>query len=469
MAIEIEDLVGLNRTAVHDMPIVDGEAMAQRLLQAATPERPLSLAGMRHSQGGHTMADKGRMLLTANLNTQIAVAPDRKTVEVDAGATWSALHRELAPLALAPAVHQSSPHFTIGGSISVNCHGRDPRCGPVSTTVHSLEVLCGDGQKRTASPAKHPDLFRAVIGGYGSCGLILQATLDVVPNLPLLQEGLAVGLTGLAQNLCDLAQGRGPLQDAHMCFGWLNCVTGDTAGTADRFYDNALEVRYVPNTTAVLQAPLQEDDWGESEMLRAGWAAARSDVPMRVRAWQELGIEVGSHEWAGKKVKSRMNWMRASVDFAGQRNGSRCDVLLEYFLPARDGPTLEGQIRHLGRMFEDKVNILSTTLRLVRADTARPYLAYCADAPMVCMAIDVEIDTILDAGGREPDARARTWVDEATRYVLNQGGTYYLPYFGFVDKPTFRKTYTGWQDQAAAIARYNPEKKFWNKFLARYF
>lgn len=473
MGIEVEDLVGLNRTQVHDMPIVDDGGMAARLLKGASSTQPLSLAGMRHSQGGHTMTPKGRMLLTAAMNRAITVDIEKQQVTVDAGVTWSELHRVLAPEGLCPAVHQSSPHFTIGGSISVNCHGRDPRMGPVSTTVRSLQVLCGTGDVFTTTPTEKPDLFRGVIGGYGSCGLILQATLDVVPNVSLRQEGQRIGLAGLANDLCELAQDRGPLKDAHLCYGWLCCVTGQRAGMAYAFYDSALEVRYVPdNATTGVKAPLQEDAWGESEMLRAGWSAARTDVDMRVRAWQELGTEVGSDTvWRGKKTKSRVNWMRASVDFAGQREGSRCDVLLEYFLPADHGPTLTDRIRHLGEIFRDgKANILSTTLRLVRADTTAPHLAYCASVPMVCIAIDVEIDTIAgDNGGHQPDATARAWIGKATDYVLQQGGTYYLPYFGFADKPIFQKAYPGWPQQAKAIQDYNTQKKFWNNFLQRYF
>jgi decaprenylphospho-beta-D-ribofuranose 2-oxidase len=474
MAIEIEDLVGLNRTPVRDMPIVDGEAMATRLLQGATTAQPLSLAGMRHSQGGHTMVGQGRMLLTANLNEHIVVAQDRKTVTVDAGATWSAVHRVLSPLGLAPAVHQSSPHFTVGGSISVNCHGRDPRYGPVSTTVRSLEVLCGDGQKRKASPTEHPDLFRAVIGGYGSCGLILQATLDVVSNAMLRQQGTKIGLTGLAQGLCDLAKGKGIFKDADLFYGWLCCVSGKRAGFAYHFYDTAIAVQYLPTgATAAADTPLQEDAWGESEMLRAGWSAARNDVDVRVRAWQVLATQFTTPDSAlhPPTIKSRVNWMRASVDFAGQRDGARCDVLVEYFLPADDGPTLVDQIRHLGHIFRNcQANILSTTLRLVRADTAQPWLAYCGARPMVCVAIDVDISTTTSVAlGRAPDADAYRWVTAATRYVLGQRGSYYLPYFNFTDKTLFQQAYPGWTKQAKAIADYNPQRKIWNRFLAQYF
>jgi FAD/FMN-containing dehydrogenase len=475
MAIEIEDLVGLNRTPVLDMPIVDGEAMAERLLQAATTAQPLSLAGMRHSQGGHTMVDKGRMLLTATMDQAITLAGDRQSVTVEAGVTWSELHSVLAPEGLCPKVHQSSPHFTIGGSISVNCHGRDPRHGPISTTVRSMRVLCGDGRKLTASPSENPDLFRAVIGGYGSCGLILSATLDVVPNVMLEQHGTRTRLQDLAKDLCELALRQGDYRDAQLFFGWLCCVTGQRAGRAYAFYDNALAVQYLaPKTTVPPTAQLQEDAWGESEMLRAGWAAARSDVDMRVRAWQELETEfVTKLPHKPPKTKTRVNWMRASVDFSGERDGSRCDVLLEYFLPADNGPSLQERILQLGAIFrKHDANVLSTTLRLVRPDTAAPYLAYCADAPMACVAIDVEIDTAPSAGGapgREPDAAARAWIGEATDYVLKEGGTYYLPYFGFADRPTFQKAYPRWSQQAAAILDYNRQKRIWNSFLQRYF
>jgi|GEM_PF-1776671 len=461
MPIALEDLVGLNRTLVHDLPVVDGEATAARLLANAGGRR-LSLAGMHHSQGGHTAIEDGRVLLTEAMNERIEVDPVARTVTVDAGVTWSEIHRVLMPHRLCPRVHQSSAHFTVGGSISVNCHGRDPHAGPVSTTVRSLTVLCGDGIVRQASPVVEPDLFRAVVGGYGSCGLILSAELGVIPDQSLRQIGERRTLAALADTLCDLADDKIPASEVALFYGWLHCVPGAA------FYDEALMVKYVPADPAGAAMTLEDQPWGLSEMMRAAWSAARTHSGMRARVWQEL-----LNEFIRNPVcKYRINWMRAAVDFSSHRDERRSDILLEYFLPADQD--LASRVRHLGQLFAGRgANVLSTTLRLVRPDTARPFLAYCAGRPMVCMAIDVDIATVRDAAGRRmPDEAARTWVREATAYVLDEGGTYYLPYFGFAGLDVFRRAYSrhgaDWQAQQEAIQTYNPHKRFWSAFLDQY-
>jgi decaprenylphospho-beta-D-ribofuranose 2-oxidase len=481
MAIEIEDLVGLNRTPVRDMPIVDSHATAQALWKQADGAR-LSVAGMHHSQGGHTVFAQGRVLLTETMNERITLDTTARTVTVDAGVTWAELHRVLfhANPKLCPRVHQSSPHFTVGGSISVNCHGRDPHAGPVATTVRSLSVLCGDGTVRTASRTENLDLFRAVVGGYGACGLILTATLDVVADQWLEQVSEPLGLEALSKKLLQLAAGGADAENVKLFYAWLRCPPPAPASVPDAdvedetFFFHALGVEYRPASASGPDL-LEDHGWGISEMMRAAWSAARVDTGMRARIWQELMNEFTTHTAARPwPCKRRINWMRASVDFSSQRDALRSDILMEFFLPL-DGD-LEHRIRQLGALAaRRRVNVLSATVRLVQPDssTQGPYLSYCAGRPMVCVAMDVDIATGPDAKGvRVPDQRATHWANASIRYVLDQGGSYYLPYFGFADRAPFREAYgrhgASWQLQQEAIRKYNPEKRFWNSFLDKY-
>jgi decaprenylphospho-beta-D-ribofuranose 2-oxidase len=201
MPITIDDSLGLNRVELQSMPIANAPADIANIVDRAAPTS-ISVVGSRHSQGGHTVANHGVAILTEPMN-RVFVNYDASGIAVSvtaqAGATWNVLHAVLAPLGYAPLVQQSSPHFTVGGSISVNCHGRDPRQGPLSTCVQSMEVLVpGEGQKTT-----HPgdELFKAVVGGYGSAGIILTATLRIGPNVPMRQQAKEMPLSDYAQKL----------------------------------------------------------------------------------------------------------------------------------------------------------------------------------------------------------------------------------------------------------------------------
>ena len=80
---------------------------------------------------------------------------------------------------------QSYNDFTIGGSLSVNVHGRYLGHGPIIETVKEITVVTADGSLLTASRMIHPDLFAAAIGGYGAMGIIVEATLELTDNQKL--------------------------------------------------------------------------------------------------------------------------------------------------------------------------------------------------------------------------------------------------------------------------------------------
>src|SRR3989441_1180408 len=146
----------------------------------------VSVAGSRHSQGGHTYTAGGVRLDMRTFHRILAIdsaaPPSAPTVTVESGATWDEVQRAIAPHGLAVKVMQSSNIFTVGGTLSANAHGRDLDKTSVVETVRSIRVLTADGQIVEASRDKNPELFRLVIGGYGMFGIILDAELDLVDD-----------------------------------------------------------------------------------------------------------------------------------------------------------------------------------------------------------------------------------------------------------------------------------------------
>jgi len=105
-----------------------------------------------------------------------------KLLSVEAGARWKEIISYLSTFERTPAVMQSYYNFSVGGSISVNCHGRDTRYGTISHTVMSLKILLSDGKIVECDRETRQDLFNAVIGGYGLIGIILSAKLKTCKN-----------------------------------------------------------------------------------------------------------------------------------------------------------------------------------------------------------------------------------------------------------------------------------------------
>lgn len=492
MTIELDDLTGLNRTTVAGMPIVQTPLVAQGIVNGAAA-RSLAIAGMRHSQGGHTAVKNGRVLLTETLQ-EVRYNPADQTVTASGGATWSQIHQVLYPHGRAMRVHQSSAHFTVGGSLGVNCHGRDPSEAPLSGTVTRIKVLCGDGQPREATGSnEHQDLFRAVIGGYGCCGLILEATFSTTRNLGLREiwSKWASPAKYLSTTLARLPSRYGHDNLAHLHYGWFCCVPGND------FLKEVLSADYVeffPDTSNFPRegegplnpgAPLKEEGWGTSEILRAGWVAGMVDPKFKQMFWDELKNPLSPMdnyvEGVGGTIGQkhlpdwRQNWMRASVSFTASHGGpgadghDRVEILQEYFVPPEHFDEMIGAMRAALKPGNAAgIDLLTCTVRLVQPDDVTA-LSYARGGKRVCIALEATVRLDRASGIRAPTQATvlafRGLIDKA----ISLHGSFYLPYYRFATPDQFKAGYPGGAEALlAAIQKYDPQRKFWNSFLQEY-
>ena len=105
-----------------------------------------------------------------------------QNTKVITSVTWGQIQDYVNPYGLAVEVQQSSNIFTVGGSLGVNAHGRDPRFGPVIETVKSLRVMNGAGEILNVSRLENSELFSLVIGGYGLFGVVLSADIQLTED-----------------------------------------------------------------------------------------------------------------------------------------------------------------------------------------------------------------------------------------------------------------------------------------------
>jgi FAD/FMN-containing dehydrogenase len=138
---------------------------------------PVSIAGGRFSQGGQIATRNGIVIDTFNLNRIVSLDVAAKRIIVQPGVTWRQIQEAIDPHNLSVKVMQSYNDFTVGGSLSVNVHGRDVAYGPLVSSVESIKVMVATGNIVTASRSENPDLFAAALGGYGAMGIIVEATV----------------------------------------------------------------------------------------------------------------------------------------------------------------------------------------------------------------------------------------------------------------------------------------------------
>ncbi|WP_162834067.1 FAD-binding protein [Amycolatopsis circi] len=128
---------------------------------------------------GQAQAPSGIVLDLSGLKTVHNISTDH--VVVDAGTTWAALLTATLGRGLAPRVLTDYLGTSVGGTLSVGgIGGTTHRYGVQTDNVLSLDVVTGDGVLRTCSPTESPDLFNAVLAGFGRCGIIVRATIPLV-------------------------------------------------------------------------------------------------------------------------------------------------------------------------------------------------------------------------------------------------------------------------------------------------
>jgi FAD/FMN-containing dehydrogenase len=159
------------------------------LAQAERRRLSMAIAGGRHAMGGQQFLENGCVLDMRGLNRVLDFDRERGLVTVQAGATWPDLMRAYFGLQ-AGAVDKwglrqkqsGADSLTVGGAIAANIHGRGLAFPPFSADVESLQVLTAEGELVFCSRRQEPELFSLVVGGYGLFGIVVAATLRLVPR-----------------------------------------------------------------------------------------------------------------------------------------------------------------------------------------------------------------------------------------------------------------------------------------------
>ena len=192
-----DDASHLNLTKVHKIidvettPEAIQEQLKTLLKYAGENHLKVSIAGAKHSMGGHTIYPDG---ITLNMLPYNHMSFNEKTniLTIGSGATWEEALRYLDRYGKSIAVMQAFSNFSIGGSISVNGHGWQKNSPPISSSVESFTLMNAQGEIVKCSRTENTELFKLVIGGYGLFGIILDVKLKVVDNVALTFQSISV-------------------------------------------------------------------------------------------------------------------------------------------------------------------------------------------------------------------------------------------------------------------------------------
>lgn len=451
----VDDVSRLNpvQVAVVCRPATEAQIVAAVAYGRAAGLR-VSIAGARHSQGGHTSSPGGLVL---ELEEHRGVSLDGDVATVRSGTTWAQVQEVANRAGLAVRVQQSSNIFTVGGSLSVNCHGRDKDFGPIASTVRSLRVLLADGRIVTATPDATPEgtpdseagaLFAAVLGGYGLVGVILDAELQLRPNVEV-RKTVVIHDVGAYVARLDAVVADPTIQ---LHYGRLNLDERDAEGFLREMYS----VEYRSTGRVLAGTPLRQEE-----------SASLNGLGMELGEWSSLAKAA---RW--KTIQSRIDVpgstelmslndaMRPPVAFLFARWGTTTvNILQEYFVPPSGFEAFVDQLRT--QTHAHGVDLQNITTRWV-AGGDRALLTY-APEPRIAVVLYVNLP-LTERGIATGQAWTRALVDAS----LAQGGSYYLAYQRWPTREQVLRAYPAWAAFGEARARFDPDGLFHSQFWAAY-
>ncbi len=443
----MDDVGRLYPTQVKEVIDAREVAAIQAAVQrAATEKLKISISGRRHSQGGHVFYKDAVVLDMTSFNKILRLDNERKILTVQSGATWADVQDYLNEYGLAVEVQQASNIFTVGGSLSVNAHGRDPNFGPIIETVRALRILLADGRIVQASRAENRELFSLAIGGYGLFGVILDVDLSLTDNDVYGKKTIELDYVDYAEFFEKeiRANAKVGLHYAWPSFardGFLKTMLVSTYFKTDQRPEGVFELNtegFIPVTSFFL-ALSRQSEWGKSFR----WFMQRNFVD-----------RPGS-----TKIVSRNNAMRPEALFLEYSSPNDTDILQEYFVPVGRLASFLDDVRTVLQAYD--VNLLSVTIRYVPKNT-EAFLSYSRED---AFAIVLYINQELSESGRQ---HAQAWTRTLVNMTSNHGGVYYLPYQLYPTRDQLLLAYPNFNLFVSKKRAYDPDELFMSRFYEAY-
>lgn len=437
----VNDVSNLNPVPVHSIvaPTTTGEVAAA--INSTT--LPISIGGGHFSMGGTTASPNSVHLDLRGMNKVLAFYPESKRILVQAGIRWCDIQHFIDPHNLSVKIMQTYANFTVGGTLSVNAHGRYMGLGPVVLSVRSFKIVLGSGDILAASAQENSDIFYASIGGYGAIGVITEVELELADNIRIRQERVKMPRSQYA--------------------GWFD---RNLRGQQDPLFHNA-DI-YPPHFKAVSAVTWRETD---AVATSPRLISLRKHYPLETYLiWAISETPLGKFRrehiidpliYSRKRVHYRnyeAGFDAAELEPLGRQK--KTWVLQEYFVPVARFDEFSGKMAAI--LQKHHVNVLNISIRHAVADPGT--LLAWARGETFAYVLYYKQGT---------DATSRNTVAVWTRALIDAvhecGGTYYLPYLPHATLEQFHRAYPYAAKLFELKRKLDPGYRFRNSLWDKYY
>lgn len=420
--------------------VIKPESISQLQKIIKQSKSPISFAGAKFSQGGQIAYPNGTVIDMTGLNKIVNLDIKNKIITVQPGIRWRDIQTYIDPHNLSIKVMQSYNDFTVGGSLSVNVHGRDT-LGSLIKTVLSIKIITADGSIITATRDQNSDLFYAAIGGYGLLGPIVEVDVRLTDNIKI------------QRNIHSM-----PLEEY-----------------ADFYFKNIAD-----NPNIVFHsANLYPNKF--NELLSISWHTTEQNVTISqhmqthgLYAKEKIGEQLLRRVSFFKEIRKKLEkkqllpadvvWRNYEMSYSTRSlepifRFPTTSILQEYFIPVHQLVPFVQKLKKIINHYN--VNMLNIAIRHVPTDS-ESVLSY---APKDSFALVCYINVLRT---KEQNTE-REWTQELIDAALSVGGTFYLPYHLYATKSQFKKAYPNYDTFLKIKKTYDPHNKFTNSLFATYF
>jgi FAD/FMN-containing dehydrogenase len=450
-----------HRSQVNDTHSALNRAIVSRVIEPITVEevvravnearragQPLAIAGGRHAMGGQQFLSGSTLLDMRRLNRVRKLDDDRGLLDVEAGITWPDVIRGylVRPHGVRSVwgIRQKqtgADRLTIGGAVAANIHGRCLSARPFIGDIESLEVVTSDGKLVTCSRTQRTELFRHVIGGYGLFGVVVAATLRLVPRVQVERVVTMLEIEALIETLerriaegytyGDFQFATDPTQQGFLRMGVLSC------------YRPTDHLRPIP----ARQRRLTQSDW--NRLLELAHLDKR-------RAFEEFAsfyrATSGQLYWSDThQLNLYLESYHEALDKRLGRGVRGSEMITEIYVPRRELLPFMEQVRNDFRA--NRVDFIYGTIRLIEKDneSALPW----ARERYACVIFNLHIDHL-----PRSIVNARSSFTRLIDHAMAFGGSYYLTYHRFARPDQLLACHPGITQFLAAKQRFDPTGVF---------
>jgi FAD/FMN-containing dehydrogenase len=438
----VNDVTKLNPIAVDRIVVPHNVSEIIEAVKGA--KGPVSIGGGRFSMGGQTATEGTLQIDMREFNKVVSFSPQKKEVTVESGITWRQLQEVIDPYNLSVKIMQTYSDFTVGGSLSVNAHGRYIGYGPLVLSAKRIGLVLADGSYVNASPEKNPEIFYGAIGGYGGIGVIADTTLELVDNVKVHRVSKVMPFSQYKDYFVKEVRDN-PKAIFH------------NADIYPNSYDTVRATTYeetgLPLTREQRLIPKEQSYWLDRTLI-----GIISEAPGGKGFRQYVVDPILFHD-------DRVTWRNYEASYTALElePSSRRDstyILQEYFVPVEQ---LNEFVPQMAKVLNDNhVNVINISIRHSKQDPGT-LLAWAKQEVFAFVIYYKQGTGIAD---RE---HVGIWTRQLIDVAVANGGRYYLPYQIHATEQQFKAAYPGFDKFFDLKKRVDPTNKFRNKLWDAYY